>query len=335
MLIKKVDRDLARIVKKIGNSHFNPINAKDEMIKTFNDNNYNPKLKYLPQNKNIESIDKKLLALRTDNSVFGMLLKKKIIELHNIFLMIKNTGKEGFTEYSIKVYGAPKPELVNEARKILKIDEEEVWTKYSRLSMTKAFSDHFKINKLDWKIKEKEMVAGAAIDSKRKSLIINKNKDFSENDVKRLMIHEIGTHVTRFENGKKQKHKMFSFGFPGYLDTEEGLAAYNEYRAGLLSPKILRMYAGRVLANDMALKSSFSVVYNTLLEHFTRYDAWTLALRSKRGLSDTSKKGGFTKDHLYLKGFLKVKDFAEKGGDMKKLYTGKIGVEHVPYLEDI
>ena len=97
MLIKKVDRDLARIVKKIGNSHFNPINAKDEMIKTFNDNNYNPKLKYLPQNKNIESIDKKLLALRTDNSVFGMLLKKKIIELHNIFLMIKNTGKEGFT----------------------------------------------------------------------------------------------------------------------------------------------------------------------------------------------------------------------------------------------
>jgi len=125
---------------------------------------------------------------------------------------------------------------------------------------------------------------------------------------------------------------MFEFGFPWYLDTEEGFAAYNEFKCGLLSPKILRNYAGRVIANHLSLSNSFSRVYNHLLEYFTRQDAWNLTLRSKRGLTNTALPGAFTKDHLYLKGFLKVKEFADSGGDMKKLYVGKIGIEHVPLL---
>ncbi len=335
MLLKKVDRELAVIVKKIGNSYFNPVNAEEEREKIFEDNNYNPKLRYENKNPSLDKLEKTLLSLRSDNSVYGLLMRKKISELHNIILMIKHIGKKEFTNYSIKVYNKPHIDLIKEAYTILKTNEEEVWTRYSKLSVHKAFMDNINIKRYNWKIKEKDMVAGAAIDTKRKAILINKRRDFSQKDVNRLLVHEIGTHVARFENGKKQKYKMFSFGFPGYMETEEGLAAYNEYRAGLLSPRILRNYAGRVLANDMALKSSFSALYNALLEHFTKPDAWTLALRSKRGLVDTSKPGGFTKDHLYLKGFLKVKQFAESGGDMKKLYVGKIGIEHVPYLQYI
>lgn len=334
MLLKKVDRDLGLIVSKIGNSYFNPINPVEEKNKLFKDNSYNPKLSYLPT-KDFKKIESKLLSLKVDNSVYGQLLNKKIKEMQNLLMMIKNVGEKDFIKYSIKVYGKPNPELIKEARRILKIDEEEVWKKYSKLSMNKKFMDQFNINKYKWNVKEKDMVAGAAVSTKYKTLMINNNKDFSENDVKRLIVHEIGTHVTRFENAKKQKYKMFRFGFPGYLETEEGLAAYNEYRCGLLSPKILRAYAGRVLANHMSLTGSFCTVYNNLLDYFPKNDAWTLTLRSKRGLVDTSKPGGFTKDHLYLKGFLKVKQFAESGGNIKKLYVGKIGVEHVPLLDYI
>ncbi len=335
MLLKKVDRDLAVISGKIGNSYFNPLNANEEMRKVFKDNNYNPRLKYDPPKKSLIGVEKTLLSLETDNSVYGRLLKKKANEFYNFLTMVKSVGKKEFTDYSIKIYGKPSLDLIRESKRILKIDEEEVWKRYSRLSMQKRFSDEFSLNKYDWKVKEKMMVAGAAISTKRKTLVLNQDKEFSESDVKRLVIHEIGTHVKRFENGKKQNYKMFSFGFPNYLETEEGLAAYNEYKCGLLSPRILKGYAGRVIANNLSLKNSFCGVYNCLLDYFPKQEAWTLALRSKRGLTDTSKKGGFTKDHIYLKGFLRVKEYVEKGGNLKKLYIGKIGLEHVPLIDFI
>ncbi len=334
MLLKKVDRDLALIHGKVRISRISPTNVEEEKLKVVKDNNRNPKFKYnfLENHKKIED---HLLSLKTNDTIYGMLLRKKIRELHDMLNMIRNVGKKEFTKYSMKVYGKPDSSLLKEAKNILKTDEEEVWKRYSRLSTTKKFMDNLVLRRFDWKVKEKEVVAGAAFNTKNKTLFINRNRDFSESDVKRLIVHEIGTHITRAENSNKNKYKMFKFGFPGYLETEEGLAAYNEYKAGLLSPRILRNYAGRVLANHLSLKNSFNTVYNHLLGYFPRDDAWTLTLRSKRGLSDTSKPGAFTKDHIYLKGFLKVKSFAENGGDMEKLYVGKIGVEHVPLLDYI
>ena len=335
MLLKKVDRDLARIHSKIRISVLGPTNTSEEMKKMFGNNSYNPKFDYCVNLSKYDSVEKHLLSLRTDDTVYGKLLRSKICELNNMLNMLRHVGKKEFTKYSIKTYGKPSSDLICEARKILRSDEEDVWKRYSRLSMTKKFMDTFALKNLNWTVKEKEMVAGATFNVKNRTLFINKNRDFSENDVKRLIVHEIGTHITRSENANACKYKMFKFGFPGYLDTEEGLAAYNEYCSGLLTPRILKNYAGRVFANELSLKNSFSAVYNALLEYFPKGDAWTLTLRAKRGLRDTSKPGAFTKDHLYLKGFLKVKDFAEKGGDMSKLYVGKIGVEHVPLLDYI
>jgi uncharacterized protein (TIGR02421 family) len=334
MLLKKVDRDLALIHGKIRISRINPINVEEEKLKVFKNNSRNPKFKYNLL-ENHQRIEKHLLSLKTDDTVYGVLLRGKIKELYNMLKMIKNVGKKDFTKYSVKAYGRPDSTLLKEAKNILKTDEEEVWKRYSRLSTTKKFMDDFVLRRFDWKVKEKEMVAGATFNTKNKTLFINSNRDFSESDVKRLIVHEIGTHITRAENSGKRKYKMFRFGFPGYLETEEGLAAYNEYKGGLLSPRILKNYAGRVLANHLSIKNSFNAVYNHLLEYFPRNDAWILTLRSKRGLTDTSKPGAFTKDHIYLKGFLKVKNFAENGGDMEKLYVGKIGVEHVPLLDYI
>ncbi len=335
MLLKKVDRDIAKIIGKIGNSYFNPLNSNEERLKVFKDNCHNPKFKYNPPKPILKSVEKTLNELKTDSSVYGKLLRKKINELKYTLLMIKNIGKKDFTKYSIKVYGKPNQALIKASKKILEIDEEEVWKKYSKLSTQKKFSDTFKLKNYDWQVKEKAMVAGAAVNTKKKTLFLNKDRDCSERDVKRLVVHEIGTHVARYENGMKQNYKMFAFGFPGYLETEEGFAAYNEYKCGLLSPKILKTYAGRVLANDLSLRNSFCTVYNSLLEYFPKNDAWTLALRAKRGLTNTSKPGAFTKDHIYLKGFLNVKSFAENGGNVKKLYTGKIGIEHIPMLKYI
>ncbi|MBT6402297.1 DUF1704 domain-containing protein, partial [Candidatus Woesearchaeota archaeon] len=119
MLLKKVDRDVSRVIGKIGNSYFNPLNTHEEKKKVFKDNTYNPKFKYTPPKKTLESAEKMLNELKTDNTVYGQLLRRKIKELQNTLGMIKNTGKKNFTNYSLKVYGRPSQELVRTAKKIL------------------------------------------------------------------------------------------------------------------------------------------------------------------------------------------------------------------------
>ena len=128
---------------------------------------------------------------------------------------------------------------------------------------------------------------------------------------------------------------MFVFGFPGYLKTEEGLAVFNEERSGLLSNDILRTYAGRAVAVNLALKNSFSTVYTTLLEFFPKEEAYTIALRVKRGMTNTAKPGAHTKDHIYLSGWYSVKNFIAQGGRLNQLYIGKIGIQHVPLLSKL
>lgn len=66
--------------------------------------------------------------------------------------------------------------------------------------------------------------------------------------------------------------------------------------------------------------------------------AFQTTLKVKRGLEDTSKKGAFTKDLVYFAGYLEIKDFVSKGGDIKNLYYGKYSlddlelIKQVPYL---
>lgn len=208
-------------------------------------------------------------------------------------------------------------------------------TKFNTVSSIKKILDSLLGYGFKWQVKALDMVVGARFNLSKRVLYINKNRKFSDDDLKRLIVHEIGTHIARAENGKKQKYAIFSYGLPNYLETEEGLAVYNEKINNLLTNTNLKHYAGRVIAVDLALENSFSITYNELLQYFNKEFAWNLALRAKRGLIDTGKKGGFTKDYVYLKGYYMIKDFVEKGGNVKDLYVGKIGIEHLPIIKEL
>jgi len=170
MILKKVDRDLAVIHGKLKIGILQPINANEEKLKVFKDNCYNPKFNYSTNRKDYDKIEKLLLSLKPVDGIYGKLLKEKIKELYYFSKMLRSRGKKEFTAYSIKKYGKPSQELVKEANRILKRDEEEVWRKYSRISMTKKFMDEFNLNHLNWKVEEKEMVSGAAFNTKNKKM---------------------------------------------------------------------------------------------------------------------------------------------------------------------
>lgn len=332
----KIDKELFFYHKKIF-TYPTPINLEEERKKVLKDKHYNPQFKYKKCQPNIEQIKQKLKQLKIQQGVFGSILNKKREELINYCNLLQNIGAKEFTIYSKKLYGEPKEELIREAYRIVNLGiEDNECRRYDTASSIKKILDSLMLDyKFNWSVKIKNMTAGAYCDLSKKILYINKNKEFSENELKRLIIHEIGTHITRAEKGKRQRYLLFSYGFPNYLETEEGLATYNEKVNNLLSNIILKNYAGRVIAVNLALKSSFSVAYNELLQYFDNDAAWNLTTRAKRGLADTKMSGAFTKDYIYLRGKYLIEDFVKNGGNIKDLYIGKIGVEHLPLIKKI
>ena len=134
---------------------------------------------------------------------------------------------------------------------------------------------------LKYRIHSTDMVTSARLDTVGRLLELKKRERFNLDYFKRLIVHEIGTHALRTENGLLQKLSIFKNGFPGYLGTEEGLAAYNEFRSGVMSNSILRNYAGRVIAVHTAEKSDFTTTYKELRKFFSTTMAWKLTLRAK------------------------------------------------------
>lgn len=334
MNLTKIDRELAFWFKKLLPSCTQPFNIEQEKKKIFENRTYDPHFKYHKHPK-ITQIRNALKSFKTDYSILGILLNQKRYELLKRLDMYEAVGTKYFTQRSIDLYGRPDKELVRKARKFLGLNKEEKSLKFNTISSVKKFVDSLLRFGYNWKVIEKEMCVGARFNNTLKTLYINKNRKFTENDLRRLIIHEIGTHIARLENGKKQKYRLFTIGFPGYLVTEEGLAVYNEEKAGLLNNNVLKNYAGRVIAVNLCLKNSFSTVYNELLEFFNRNEAFNLTLRAKRGITNTSRPGAYTKDHLYLKGKYIVENFVKNGGKLSDLYIGKIGVQHVKVIKEL
>ena len=193
----------------------------------------------------------------------------------------------------------------------------------------------FKTLGFNWRLLNKDLITSARVNPLKQTLELRKKERFSEKYVRRLIVHEIGTHAVRAENGRLQPLLVFLHGLPGYLETEEGLAAYSEYLTGVLDNSTLRNYAGRVAAIHHALSHDFLSTYKHMKKFFRDKIAWKLTLRAKRGLKDTSLPGAYTKDVIYLRGFLAVKKYIQKGGDITKLYVGKIGLKDVPLLTKI
>ncbi len=185
----------------------------------------------------------------------------------------------------------------------------------------------------DWNVEIVDMVAKMSVNSLNKSLRINKLSKFSSRQINRLIVHEIETHIYRGLNGSNQPFGIFAYGFTDYLDTEEGLAIYNEERSGCLSEDDMNRYALRMILAEKCRESGFYALFSFCLPYVDHNTdtAFTMVTRLKRGLTDTSRGGGYLKDLVYFRGYLKVKGLSTES--IQKLYTGKIGIQHLHLAE--
>ena len=343
--VKQIQKIYLKMLREFDVKFPKPLNLQKEkkifFRKLADDKAYNPQIEYEKKEIDLQKVEKykkQINEISTKNDHFGFKkiykerLKTKLIQLR----YQNDWGKESCVNDVIKYWGEPDYLLIRKAKKFCKNYKREK-VKFTRLKRIKVIQELkkevYRLTRTKIKVRSENISSKMNIEPHEKLLQINKNENFNSLDLKRLKVHEIGVHYLRYYNGHKMKIKILETGTAHYLETEEGLAAYAEYKKGVLSNAQMFIYAGRVIATHYALKKSFYQVFQILKKFgFADKVAFAITYRAKRCLNDTKLKGGFTKDYVYFSGFHKVKEFA-KNNDIDELFIGKIKIEDLKILK--
>jgi len=155
---------------------------------------------------------------------------------------------------------------------------------------------------------------------------------YRENRLIDVLNHEIGTHYLRKFNDRKQvwfKSRQ-KFHLKDYLIIEEGLASINQTYEQAVHPKgtpYLFQAALHYYAAYLASFMGFQELYENLRKYISDpIKLWRECVRVKRGLQDTSKKGGMYKDQVYLRGCIDILR-SRKRIDFQLLMCGKFNLK--------
>lgn len=332
---------------------FTPINLDSEKKKFFASDTYEPQFQYrIVKNRN-EEILKKLSGVkeisdvdpRISNFYIDLIDSKR--EASDLMHAVGNN--EAVTDISVARYGKPSTKLFRNSARVLR-------GKYGKYNLAKegkekdpeilgydrivsVFNVVFRELGLEgWSVNKSLNIAknGVKVGVKRKEVLVDGNISKSKFQLRKTLVHEVGTHALRSYYGLRSGFEAISKpNLASYLDIEEGLASWNENNMGLLPEKSLKNKAGLAWAIYVGEELSFRQLYNVLLGNFSKLGAFDIVYRVKRGLSDTSYPGIYAKDVVYFRGFRKVMKKLEEDPTLyQKLYSGKISFKQCEWVEE-
>ena len=268
--------------------------------------------------------------------------------------MAECTQRSNFLSSSLQLYGGPEKSLVELSEKILKhfsayknddqheddnqVDGANQHVKLLCIDAEKLIAYalrefefyHARMSEFTAKVEISNAIASGIMVS-RDTLLIADSIAISQQRVAPLLHHEIGTHLLTYFNGRCQPFQQLYVGLAGYDELQEGIAVLAEYMVGGLTPERIRVLAARVLAvHSMTQGKPFAEVFSQLHEDYnlSYRQSFTTALRVFRG-------GGLTKDIIYLRGLRDLLGYLADGHDIEPLYVGKIGLQHIPYIQEM
>jgi uncharacterized protein (TIGR02421 family) len=336
--ILSVDRSLYRLAHKVETlKYVTPTNIPSEK-KRFNaaPSRYQTNYRYRQLPINANEFKFQLYRLPIENisdpdmrQLYGDMIDK----LSEKVDLLTSVGQENFLYNSLAYHGRPDGVAVNNAKFLMYAKEIE-----SAATVTYSAPEAAELMKAaasKWGMKcrvtlTSSLAARAMVSSLPPTLFVNKNATFSHEEVQRLIQHELGVHMATTYNAKQQPLKIFQLGLPGSTFTQEGMAIMAEYKAGYMSLERLKDLSTRVLAVDSMLKEhNFYNTYSYLIEELgvEKNAAFMTTTRVYRG-------GGFTKDYLYLTGFLSMLK-AEKEQDLNNLLIGKCSIRYLNLISEM
>jgi alpha-L-glutamate ligase-like protein len=336
-----VDHQIFEVQKKIKFlSRIKPLNLQDELATYEKDPSYNPQFKYKLNSELLINLYQQLSQISTDDTPLGIVFEKKKTELFNTIKCLEYIGTLDFTEVAELLYPKTTESELRKAKKYignLKYYKESAKNKYYNAKEAKEYFENsltkYKLN--GWQVLLKDNLIADCSVNKKNFIYIKSTAKFHEQRLRKLVAHEIETHVLTAENGKKQPYQIFQNGTANYLETQEGLAIYNQELALHIYPH--NNFAASVYGNcHIALNNSFTDAVEILRRKgLKRSIAITAVLKTKRGLSDTKQLGGLAKQAIYFRGALKIDKFVKDGGKLEDLYIGKINLEDLELFQSI
>lgn len=339
--LKKIDLELFDIDSQIKLlNHLRPINLKEENTKFLLDPFYNPQFKYKKLSFDSNHLHARLKRIEFPETSMGTLWRKKADEIRRKIDLLEARGKPEFNEKSAALYPMPTDEILQTALEQIKAMPKEFphpGRVYSSKEAKKEFEKVFHAYGLKgWQVKLKDDMVADAVAGKENTVTIRTGATFNKDRLVGTIAHEIETHAFTAINGSLQPYRIFQRGLADYLMTEEGLAVYNQDLTE--SKDAIKKYwpASSVVGIRTGATGSFVDIYLAVLDlGFGAQRAWMVALKAKRGLTDTSQPGVFTKDAVYFSGHKMIQEFVANGGDLKDLYYGKTNLLDLELIKKV
>lgn len=347
LLSSELDKELLKIDNQLFNiakdfeiiSLINPVNI-DQARKKFFKNKYqvNPEFIYKQLPINPFEFKRKLYTIPVEkiSDISLRILYQDVIDSYADKIdIIASIGTDKFLYNSLRYFGEPEKTDIKNAEYILhsslSIDEKEEMNLNSN-DVYHYFK--YEIDKYGFTCKleiSRKIISKVLNLNNKKTLYIRKDSFFSEKSLKALAEHEIGVHMLTTINSRLQPLKIFRLGTPLNTHAQEGLAILSEYLSGNISINRLQILALRVKTIEKMLsgfnfKQTFSYLMDTGLLNETQ--AFFMTARIFRG-------GGFTKDHLYLKGFKDILKYYNQNNHIMSLLIGKTSLKYKDVIEEM
>ena len=348
LLDKRKDRDLITLDKKLHRmlrsfellAFVNPINTAAEQ-RRFAKNKYNelPSFKYSPIKVSPFELKQSLSSLQTakisDVSIRYM-YETVINSYFDKIDLLASLNTKKFLYNSLRYFGRPSKQDIQNANYLLHlpaIPSEPDRAPYLPTEQAMGlFKDALEAYGISCKIElSNKVISQVMVLNSRQTILIRPDAKFTIKDANALIEHEIGVHMVTTQNSNLQQLKLFNLGLPVNTRTQEGLAILSEYLSGNITLKRLRKLAMRVIVTDMMCNGAdFIECFDYLNRDLNvgSSDAYTIVTRIFRG-------GGFTKDYLYLSGFVQTLKLWKDHVSFKPLLIGKTSMDFYDLIEEM
>jgi len=302
-----------------------------------------PVFRYRPLPIDPTLLKRRLYALpveRVEDPSLRWIFREKQEELDRQITMLSDRESRRFFFESLQLYGEVSGSLLHEARDLLAqlpetdydLDSADHLDAEAFAEVAAAELTHYRRDCPEFPETvhiRHDLPPGLLVSEGR--LLIGHRTRVPAGRVEALLHHEIGTHMLTYFNGRVQPLRLLYNGLARYASLQEGLAVLAEYLVGGLNVPRLRVLAARVVAAHCMIEgSSFVDLYRLLRRdhRFESNEAFSIALRTFRG-------GGLIKDVIYLRGLHEVMHHLQEGGSLEALFVGKMGLHHLPVLDEL
>ena len=218
--------------------HLDPTNSAEERAKVEADPRYDPVFVYAPQDKEkLSSLCGRLAALELPGFGVGVFFRQARDYLHARLSHRLHLGVDD--QWQHQLYPAAPDRILELARRILSqplAQGRAVERPFRATDQVRMVNGRLRqYGLLDWRVEVRPNLAATNTDPANRVINLRADLQASMEEMKRLVVHEIDTHVLRAANGYHQPYQIFAVGaVPSYMMTEEGLAVVNEERMGYI-----------------------------------------------------------------------------------------------------